>query len=58
MMAKFRNKKTKKVVEENLLYYMNKYRNNPKYEEIIDKKQEQPKSKNKEKEVENVEPLQ
>ena len=33
-MPKFRNKRTGKVIEENLLYYVNKYRNHPDYEEI------------------------
>lgn len=33
-MPKFRNKRTGKVIEENLLYYVNKYRNHPGYEEL------------------------
>ena len=33
-MPKFKNKRTGKVIEENLLYYVSKYRNHPDYEEI------------------------
>lgn len=33
-MSKFKNKKTGKEIEENLLYYVNKYRNHPDYEEV------------------------
>lgn len=37
-MAKFKNKKTKGIVEEHLIYYVNKLRNNPNFEEIKDEK--------------------
>lgn len=33
-MAKFKNKKTNKVVEENLSFYINQMRKNKNYEEI------------------------
>lgn len=33
-MPKFKNKRTGKVIKENLLYYVNKYRNHPDYEEV------------------------
>lgn len=36
-MAKFKNKITKKVIEENLNWYVNLLRNNPCYEELKDK---------------------
>ena len=35
-MAKFKNKKTKQVIEENLLFYIQKLRKNPNYEEITE----------------------
>lgn len=35
-MAKFKNKKTKKIVEVDLLYYQNQLRTNPNWEEIKD----------------------
>ncbi len=38
IMAKFRNKKTKKIVEEHLNFYIEKLRNNPNFEEIKEKK--------------------
>ena len=44
-MAKFKNNSTGKIIEANLLYYVNKYRNDPNYVEI----EEKPKSKKKEK---------
>lgn len=50
-MPKFKNKKTGKIVEEKLLYYVEKYRNDSNYEEVVDKKQEKPVTNNK-KEVE------
>lgn len=56
-MTKFKNKKTGKVIEENLLYYVNKYRNSSNYEEVVDKKQTKPVQKNKE-EVAEEKPLQ
>lgn len=48
---KFKNKKTGKIIEEHLLYYVNKYKNNPDYEEVKEKitKKE---TKNDKKEVE------
>lgn len=56
-MTKFKNKKTGKIVEEKLLYYIEKLRNNPNYKEvkIIDK---QPKPEKENNEVENDKPLQ
>lgn len=36
-MTKFKHKKTGKVIEENLLYYVEKLRNNSNYKEIEDK---------------------
>lgn len=47
MMPKFKNKRTGKVIEENLLYYVNKYQNHPDYKEIKEEK----KSSNENKEV-------
>lgn len=38
-MAKFKNKVSGKIVEENLLYYVNKFRNDPNYIEIEEKKE-------------------
>lgn len=49
-MAKFKNKTTGTVVEENLIYYMEKFRKDPNYIELKDNK----KPSNKEK-VENEE---
>lgn len=40
-MVKFKNKKTKDIVEENLIFYIDKLRKNPDFEEI--KKEEKPK---------------
>ena len=54
-MSKFKNKKTGKVVEEHLLYYVEKLRNNPEYKEISDK---QLKPEKEDKEVEQEKPLQ
>ena len=54
-MPKFKNKKTGKVVEEHLLYYVERLRNNPEYKEVIEK---QPKPKRENKEVEEEQPLQ
>ena len=50
-MAKFKNNSTGKIIEANLLYYVNKYRNDPNYVEI----EEKPKSIKKEKIEEKVE---
>lgn len=47
-MPKFKNKRTGKVTEEHLLYYVNKLRNNSNYEEI---KEEEKTSKTKKNEV-------
>ena len=38
-MAKFKNKISGKIVEENLLYYVNKFRNDPNYIEVKDIKE-------------------
>ena len=54
-MPKFKNKKTGKVVEEHLLYYVEKLRNNPDYIEV---KEKQPKPVKENKEVEQEKPLQ
>ena len=54
-MPKFKNKKTGKVVEERLLYYVEKLRNNPDYKELNEK---QPKPAKENKEVEQEKPLQ
>lgn len=39
-MAKFKDKKTKKIIEESLGWYINLLRNNPCYEEIKEKNEE------------------
>ena len=39
-MAKFKNKKTKKIIEENLIYYVDKLRKNSEYEEVKETKTE------------------
>ena len=54
-MPKFKNKKTGKVVEEHLLYYVERLRNNSEYKEVIEK---QPKPIKEKKEVEEEQPLQ
>lgn len=36
-MMKFKNKRTGKIIEEYLLYYVNKYKNNPDYEVVKEK---------------------
>lgn len=53
-MTKFRHKKTGKIVEENLIYYVEKLRNNSNYKEIPIQK----KTKEENKEVEEEKPLQ
>lgn len=35
---KFKNKRNGKVIEEHLIYYINKYKNHPDYEEIKEDK--------------------
>ena len=40
-MAKFKNKKTGKVIEENLNYYIELLKNNPNYELVSDKPKEE-----------------
>lgn len=54
-MSKFKNKKTGKVVEEHLLYYVERLKNNPDYKEMIEKQSKQAKEN---KEVEEEQPLQ
>lgn len=44
-MTKFKNKKTEKVVEENLFYYVNKLKKNPDYEEVKEDKKTSKKNK-------------
>lgn len=57
-MAKFKNKKTNKIVEENLNFYIEKLKNNENFEEIKEvKKTSSPKGSKKNKEVEDK-PLQ
>lgn len=48
---KFKNKKTGKVIEEHLIYYINKYKNHPDYEEIKEDKISSDKDNKKIKEV-------
>lgn len=57
-MAKFRNKKTKEVIEEHLIFYIEKLRKNPNFIEIKEEEEIQDnKSKNKKvKEEENTTP--
>lgn len=55
-MAKFKNKKTGKIVEEHLMFHIEKLRSNPNFVEV---KEKAPKEKVLEtKEVVNEEPLQ
>ena len=54
-MAKFKNKKTGEIVEEHLLYYIEKLKNNSNYKEVTEK-QSKPKKENTE--VEEEKPLQ
>lgn len=57
-MAKFRNKKTNKIVEENLNFYINQIKKNENYEEIMElEKSSFPKVSKKNREVEKK-PLQ
>lgn len=57
-MAKFKNKKTNKVVEETLNFYIEKLKNNENFEEIKEvEKASSPKGSKKNKEVEDK-PLQ
>lgn len=37
-MAKFKNKKNNKIIEEKLSFYIERLRNNPNYEEVKEKK--------------------
>lgn len=53
-MVKFKNKKTNKVVEENLNFYIEKLKNNENFEEIKEVvKTSSPKNSKKNKEVED-----
>ncbi len=55
-MPKFKNKKTGKIVEEHLMFYVNKMQSNPNFEEV---KEKAPKEKVQEsKEVAEDKPLQ
>lgn len=36
-MAKFKNKKTGKIVEEHLMFYVNRMQSNPNFEEVKEK---------------------
>ena len=42
-MAKFKNKKTGKIIVENLIFYIDKLRNNPNFEEIKEDNKTNPK---------------
>lgn len=42
-MAKFRNKKTGEVIIENLIFYIDKLRNNPNFEEMKEDNKPNPK---------------
>lgn len=53
-MAKFKNKKTGKIVEESLIFYVNKLRSDSNYEEIKSIPEEV-KEKKKDKKAEEVE---
>lgn len=44
-MTKFKNKKTGKTIEVDLLYYVNQLRNNPDYKEIKEKEAKKEASK-------------
>ena len=48
---KFKNKRTGKIIEEHLLYYVNKYKNNPDYE-VVKEKATKKEIKNNKEEVE------
>ena len=37
-MPKFKNKRTGKIIEEHLHYYVNKFKNDPNYEEVKEEK--------------------
>ena len=47
-MPKFKNKKTGKVFEEHLHYYVNKFKNDPNYEEVKEEKKSSETKKTKE----------
>ena len=49
---KFKNKRTGKIIEEHLLYYVNKYKNNPDYE-VVKEKTAKKETKNDKEEVED-----
>lgn len=53
-MAKFKNKKTGLVVEENLNFYIDKMRSNPNFEEIKEETKPKENKKTKEEEVETT----
>ena len=55
-MAKFKNKKTGAIIEENLIYYVNRMRNNNNFVEVNETKEnpETPTEKIKKEEVENT----
>ena len=52
MKMKFKNKRTGKIIEEHLLYYVNKYKNNPDYE-VVKEKTTKKETKNDKEEVED-----
>ena len=55
-MAKFKNKKTGAIIEENLIYYVNRMRNNNNFVDVNETKEnpETPTEKIKKEEVENT----
>jgi hypothetical protein len=53
-MAKFKNKKTGLVIEENLIFYVNRMKNNPNFEEIKEETKPKENKKTKEEEVETT----
>ena len=52
-MTKFKNKKTGKIVEEHLMYYVNKMRSNPNFVEVKEKEQKDDKKSTATQEVAN-----
>ena len=45
---KFKNKRTGKIIEENLLYYVNKFKSHPDYEVVKEETTKKDSKKNKE----------
>lgn len=53
-MVKFKNKKTGKITEEHLMFYVNRMRNNPSFAEIKEKEPKEGKSTPKEEKAQEV----